>query len=247
MDNLEKKRYSRHILLDDIGEAGQKKLINSKVLIVGFGGLGTGVSMFLVRMGIGHLGIVDQDVVDLSNLQRQILYDERDIGISKIKAGVSKLKAINHNIVIDEYEFMLDSKNADSIISKYDIIVDCTDNYATRGLINRACVDNNKSCVFGGVNEFNGFIFTYIDGMPCFECLMGEYEKLKKMDENNKIVGVFGAMVGIISSMQALEVAKLILGIGSLSTNKMTIVDGRDLSTAVIPVSKKDQCYCDKG
>lgn len=247
MDNLEKKRYSRHILLDDIGETGQKKLINSKVLIVGFGGLGTGVSMFLARMGIGHLGIVDQDVVDLSNLQRQILYDERDIGISKIKAGVSKLKAINHNIVIDEYEFMLDSKNADSIISKYDIIVDCTDNYATRGLINRACVDNHKSCVFGGVNEFNGFVFTYIDGMPCFECLMGEYKKLKEMDENNKIVGVFGAMVGIISSMQALEVAKLILGIGSLSTNKMTIVDGRDLSTAVIPVSKKDQCYCDKG
>lgn len=244
MNVSEKKRYSRHILLENIGEKGQEKIINSKVLIVGFGGLGTGVAMFLTRMGIGHLGIVDQDIVDLSNLQRQILYDEKDVGTSKIKSGVKKLKKINHNIIIDEYEFMLNDKNANSIISKYDIIVDCTDNYKTRGLISRACTENHKRCVFGGVEEFNGFIFTYSDGNSCFECLMGDYEKLIKMDTKKKITGVIGPMVGIVSSIQALEVAKLILNIDTLSTNKMIIIDGYDYSTTAIPITKKEKCYC---
>ena len=246
MNDFEEKRYSRQILLKEIGLVGQEKLINSKVLIVGFGGLGTGVSMFLARMGIGHLGIMDKDTVDISNIQRQVLYDEKDVGISKIKSGIKKLKQINTNIVIDEYEFMLNEENANSIINKYDIIVDCTDNYKTRGIINRSCVDNHKICVFGGVNEFNGFIFTHTDNSPCFECLMGEYEKLVEKDKNNKVVGVIGAMVGIISSMQALEVAKIILNIGSLATEKMIIVDGMDFSTSFISVEAKPECYCDR-
>ena len=244
MDNFEKKKYSRHIVLDSVGIEGQEKLINSKVLIIGFGGLGTGVAMYLTRMGIGHLGIIDCDSVDLSNLQRQILYDEDDVGISKIKTGVKKLKKINSRIIIDEYEFKLDEKNANEIIKKYDIIVDCTDNFYTRGIINRACVDNKKKCVFGGVNEFNGFIFTYVEKSSCFECVMGDIEKLKERDKTNKVVGIMGAMVGIISSMQALEVAKIILNIGTLSINKMTIVDGSDFKTSIIPINKKDSCYC---
>ncbi len=246
LDNIEKKRYSRHIILDSIGEIGQEKLINSKVLIVGFGGLGTGVAMYLTRMGIGHLGIIDSDEVDISNLQRQILYDENDVNFSKIKSGVKKLKCINHKLIVDEYEFMLQQKNVKDIINKYDIVVDCTDNYNTRGIINRACIDNNKPCVFGGVNEFNGFIMTYINNSSCYECLMGDYEKLKKMDDSKKIVGVFGAMVGIISSMQALEVAKIILNIGKIAENKMIVVDGSDFCTSVIPIQKNDECYCSK-
>ncbi|MBP3841988.1 MAG: HesA/MoeB/ThiF family protein [Bacilli bacterium] len=246
MTEFEEKRYSRQILLKGVGIEGQTKLINSKILIVGFGGLGTGVAMFLTRMGIGHLGIIDKDSVDISNIQRQILYDEKDVGVSKIKSGIKKLKQINANLIIDEYDFMLNQENANLIINKYDIIVDCTDNYKTRAIISRACIDNHKTCVFGGVNEFNGFIFTHIDKSPCFECLMGEYEKLVQKDKNNKVVGVIGAMVGIISSMQALEVAKIILNIGSLATDKMIIVDGMDFSTSFISVETKPKCYCNR-
>lgn len=247
MDRLDKKRFSRQIMLEEIGEEGQEKIKNTKVLIIGFGGLGTGVSMYLARMGIGHLGIIDCDVVDCSNLQRQVLYYEKDVGKSKVRTGVSNLKKINKNLKIDKYEYMLDQNNAPKIIQKYDIIVDCTDNFSTRGLINRICIDYKKPCIFGGVNEFNGFIFTHIDGTTCFECLMGEYEKLKKMDKEKEIVGVVGSMVGIISSMQALEVLKVILSIGTLAINKMIIVDGRDLSTSKITVSKRDKCYCQRG
>lgn len=244
MNKLEKKRYNRHIILGNVGVDGQEKLNNSKVLIIGFGGLGTGVAMYLTRMGIGHLGIVDSDCVDISNLQRQILYDEEDIGMSKLKSGIKKLKKINSEIIIDEYEFFLNDKNAFEIIKKYDVIVDCTDNLLTRGIINRACIDNDKICVFGGVNEFNGFIYTYKKGSSCFECMMGNIEELENKDKTNKVVGVIGAMVGIISSMQSLEVAKIILGIGTLSTNEMIVVDGDDLSTSIIPINKKANCYC---
>lgn len=244
MNDLEKKRYSRHIILDNIGNEGQEKLLNSKVLIIGFGGLGTGVAMYLTRMGIGQLGIVDSDCVDISNLQRQILYDEDDVGKSKIKTGIQKLKKINSKIVIDEYEFKLNYDNANDLIKNYDVIVDCTDNLYTRGIINRACIINKKKCVFGGINEFNGFIFTHIDDSSCFECMMGNIESLKEKDKKNKAVGVIGAMVGIISSMQALEVAKIILNIGTLSINKMIVVDGNDFKTSVIPIVKKNNCYC---
>ena len=244
MNDLETKRYSRQIILDNIGIDGQKKLLNSKILIIGFGGLGTGVGMFLTRMGVGHLGIIDNDVVDISNLQRQILYDENDIGISKVKVGAKKLKKINKNIIIDEYEFLLDSNNAKELIKKYDIIVDCTDNYYVRGIISRTCVANKKNCVFGGVSEFNGFIFTHVENSSCFECIIGNYEKLNKDDDKKSFVGVMGAMVGIISSMQALEVVKLILNIGSLAVNKMIVVDGSDFCTSVIPIIKNDNCCC---
>ncbi len=245
MTEFEKKKYSRHIILDNIGIEGQEKLINSKVLIIGFGGLGTGVAMYLTRMGVGHLGIVDSDCVDVSNLQRQILYDEQDVNKSKLKSGIEKLKKINSKIIIDEYELKLDESNANEIIKKYDIIVDCTDNLLTRGIISRTCIDNKKKCVFGGINEFNGFIFTHVENSSCFECMMGNIEKLKEMDKTNKVVGVIGAMVGIISSMQALEVAKIILNIGKLTTDKMIVIDGRDLSTSIIPINKKNDCYCE--
>lgn len=244
MDNLEQKKYSRQIVLNNIGLEGQKKLHNSKVLIIGFGGLGTGVATFLTRMGIGHIGIMDNDTIDISNLQRQILYDEDDIGLSKIKVGAKKLKKINKNIIIDEYEFFLNSSNARELTKKYDIIVDCTDNFRTRGIISRACVDNDKICVFGGVSEINGFIFTRTTNSSCFECMIGDYEKLDKNDDKKNIIGVVGAMVGIISSMQALEVIKILLNIGTLAINKMVIVDGYDFSISTIPILKKDICYC---
>lgn len=246
MNELDRRRYSRHIILDNIGEEGQEKLFKAKVLIIGFGGLGTGVAMYLTRMGVGHLGIVDKDEVDISNLQRQILYDEKDVGVSKIKSGVSKLKKINHEIIIDEYEFMLTDENADELVKKYDIVVDCTDNFKARGIINRACVKNKKTCVFGGVNEFNGFVQTYKDDSACYGCLMGNYEKLQEMDDSKKIVGVFGAMVGLISSMQALEVAKILLGLGKPITNKMIVIDGCDLSTSIIEIQKNKNCCCNK-
>ena len=158
---------------------------------------------------------------------------------------LSKMLASHYDkapvIIIDEYDFLLNSLNAKSIIEKYDVIVDCTDNFYTRGIISRTCVENRKKCVFGAVSEFNGFIFTHVENSACFECIIGDYEKLC---EQKSTVGVMGAMVGIISSMQALEVIKLILGIGSLAINKMIVVDGNDFSTSIIPISRNNNCYC---
>lgn len=241
------KRYHRQVIVDKIGENGQQKIMDSNILIIGFGGLGTGVAMNLVRMGVGHLGIVENDIVDISNLQRQILFDENDIDNSKIDCGIEKLRKINSSVIIDKYYERLNESNASDIIKNYDIIVDCTDNYETRYIINKACIDNNKKCVFGAVNEFEGSVMSYIPGNICYECVMGNYDSLKENKEKKVEVGVLGAMVSLVSSIQALEVIKLILNFEDNLAGKLLIIDGLDYSFTSINLSVKDSCYCNVG
>lgn len=248
MNKLLSNCYGRQIIIEDIGVEGQRKLLNSNVLVVGFGGLGTSVAMMLVRMGIGYITIIDNDNVDISNIQRQILYDQRDIGKNKIQCGIKKLKKINKVSKIIGIKGKLTESNADDLIKKHDIIVDCTDNFYARGIISRACVKYKKTCVFGSVSGFEGSVTICLNGeSPCYECLMGDLERLKSMDRDKGNVGQLGAVVGIISNMQVVEVVKSILNIGEATKGKLLLFNSLDMSFNEINYFKKENCFCSNG
>ena len=166
-------RYSRHILLQDVGVEGQEKIMNARVLVVGAGGLGAPVSLYLAAAGIGTIGIVDADVVDLSNLQRQVIHFTKDVGVPKVKSAEEKIKAINPDVQVDTYYEFLDSSNALDIIREYDFVVDGTDNFPVKFLINDACVMAGKPFSHGGILRFNGQTFTHLPGTACYRCMTG--------------------------------------------------------------------------
>jgi len=239
---MDLERYKRQIQIEDIGINGQQKLLNSSVLIVGFGGLGNSVAMYLSRMGIGRMGIIDCDIVDKSNLPRQILFNETDVGKSKVLSGVDKLRTINSSLIIDVYDYRLNEQNALSITSDYDLVIDCTDNYSTRKIINRSCIYSSVPCVFGAVNEMFGYVSSYKDcSTACYECFMGEVESGNK---NTNPIGVVGAMVGLISTIQCVEAIKILLNIGQISFNELIMIDGYTMEINKIPVNIREDCFC---
>lgn len=248
MGKVDFSRYERQISIENIGEDGQERISSSKVLVVGLGGLGSTVAMFLIRMGLGTICVIDDDDVDITNLQRQILYSEENIGKSKILCGVEKLKLINNSANIAGIEGKVTDKNVEELVSKYDVVVDCTDNFETRGIINRACIKYKKSCVFGSVNNFEGCMTVLLNGKsPCYECLMGDIDKLKNMDNNREKVGVLGAVVGVIASMQAVETIKIILGKGTIATGKLIVFNSLDMTIQTINYFKRKDCFCSNG
>ena len=167
-------RYSRHILLQDVGVEGQEKILNAKVLIVGAGGLGAPVGLYLAAAGVGRIGIVDADVVDLSNLQRQVIHFTKDVGVPKVESAKEKMLAINPDVTVDTYHEFLDSSNALDIIKEYDFVVDGTDNFPVKFLINDACVMAGKPFSHGGILRFNGQTFTHLPGTACYRCMFKE-------------------------------------------------------------------------
>lgn len=167
-------RYSRHILLQDVGVEGQEKILNAKVLVVGAGGLGAPVSLYLAAAGIGRIGIIDADVVDLSNLQRQVIHFTKDVGVPKVDSAKEKILAINPDVKVDTFHEFLWSGNALDIIKEYDFIVDGTDNFPVKFLINDACVMAGKPFSHGGILRFNGQTFTHLPGTACYRCFFKE-------------------------------------------------------------------------
>ena len=248
MEKIDFNRYERQISLNVIGKEGQKKIYNSKVLVVGLGGLGATVAMFLIRMGLGTICVIDDDDVDITNLQRQILYNEDDVGKNKIVCGVEKLNSINKSANIIGLKGKITETNVEELVHKYDMVVDCTDNFETRGIINRACIKYKKTCVFGSVNNFEGYMTVLLNGKPpCYECLMGDMSRLRNMDNNRQKVGVLGAVVGIIASMQAVETIKIILGKGTIATGKLIIFNSLDMTIQTIEYFKRKDCFCSNG
>ncbi|MCH4552855.1 HesA/MoeB/ThiF family protein [Aestuariibaculum lutulentum] len=231
-------RYSRHIILSEIGESGQNKLLNAKVLVIGAGGLGCPILQYLAAAGIGTLGIVDFDVVDITNLQRQILFGTATVGTNKALAAKQRLEDLNDSISIIAYQERLNHKNALKLFKQYDIIVDGTDNFETRYLINDACVISNKPLVFGAIYKFEGqvSVFNYQNG-PTYRCLFPEAPE-KNTVPNCSEIGVLGVLPGIIGTMQANEVLKIILEIGNTLSGKLLCYNALNSQTIVLNISK---------
>ena len=218
-------RYQRHIQLAEVGAEGQAKLEAAKVLIVGAGGLGCPALQYLAAAGIGTIGIVDGDRVSLTNLQRQVLFDEKDIGLNKAERAKSKLEKFNSDIEIQSFPFHLGLENAEDILSKFDLVLDCTDNFVTRYLINDICVRINKPFVHGSLYKYEGqvSVFNYQNG-PSYRCLFPNPPKAGDVPNCNEI-GVLGVLPGIIGTIQATEAIKMILGLGEVLSGKLLHYD----------------------
>jgi adenylyltransferase/sulfurtransferase len=223
---LNKDRYIRQTTLKDFGLKGQTKLAEARVLVVGAGGLGVPVMTYLNAMGVGKIGIVDNDVVSIANLHRQVLYTESDLGRSKVLAAMDKLKAQNPDTDIKAYNTLLSSENALEIMADYDIVVDASDNFPTRYLVNDACVILKKPFVYGALHGYEGqvSVFNYKKG-PTYRCLFPDMPKENEVPNCNEH-GVLGIIPGVIGSLQALEVIKVLTGIGKVLSGQLLIFDG---------------------
>ena len=242
----EEKQYSRHIILDEVGVAGQEKLKNAKVLVIGAGGLGCPILSYLTAAGVGTIGIIDHDTVDQSNLQRQVLYTQADIGSPKVEAAHRRLSALNPFVWFNLYKEELTRSNAVELFSAYDIIVDGSDNFPTRYLVNDAAVIANKPIVFGSIFKFEGqvSIFNFENG-PTYRCL---YPNAPGPNEvpNCSEIGVIGVLPGIIGSLQANEVIKMICGLGNVLSGRLLIFDALSLSQSVLKFSKNNDIEINK-
>lgn len=233
-------RYNRHIILSEIGQKGQDKINQAKVLVIGAGGLGCPVLQYLAAAGIGTLGIIDFDIVSLSNLQRQVLFGISSLGKNKALAAKNRLKDLNDSININAYPEKLTHQNAISLFSKYDIIVDGTDNFKTRYLINDASIITKKPLVFGGIYKFEGqlSVFNYNNG-PSYRCLFPNPPEAGSVPNCSEI-GVLGVLPGIIGTMQANEVLKIILGLGNTLSGKLFCYNALTLQNTTIKISKSE-------
>ena len=233
-------RFSRQIILKDIGALGQKKIIKSKVLIIGMGGLGCPVAEFLTRAGVGTLGIVDPDNVDLSNIHRQSLYNIKDLKKLKVVVAREKLRKINSKAKINCYKIRLDSKNYQKIINNYDYIVDGTDNFKTKFLINDVCKILKKFLVTGAINKFDGHIFTFDFKSKRTPCIRSFFQEKEISDEilNCEYEGILGTVAGIIGTLQANEILKKILDIGKSLNGNILILDLLNLNFRKVKLNK---------
>lgn len=225
MDTSEKKYYDRHLKLDGFGTPAQEKLLQAKVLVIGAGGLGCPLLQYLTTAGIGTIGVVDGDTIALSNLHRQILYNPEDVGLSKAETAVKKLKQLQPSIDIKAYCFNLTNKNAAALFAKYDLIIDGTDNFATRYLVNDACVLQHKPLVSGAIQGYMGqvSVFNYLDG-PTYRCL---YPEVPDEDDCSScsINGVLNVLPGIVALYMANEAIKVISGYGDVLSGKLLLID----------------------
>lgn len=235
---MEESRYERHFILDGFGRDGQKKLSEAKVLIVGLGGLGSPVAMYLASAGIGKLGLIDADVVDVTNLQRQIIHTESSVGVDKVESAKRRIAEMNSETEVETYNFFYDKENAETISQDYDFIVDCADNNPTKFLINDVCVKLHKPFCHGSITEFNGRVFTHIPSTACYRCLFDEDE------EPSAKRGVIGASVGIIGSIQATEVIKYFTGVGDLLINSLLTLDVKTMSFMKLKMKPSSKCGC---
>jgi len=242
LSESERVRYGRHLVLPKVGEEGQLRLKEAKVLCVGAGGLGSPVLMYLAAAGVGEIGIVDFDMVDKSNLQRQIIHGESDIGTPKIESAAQFIHALNSETKINLYPDGLKVENALEIIQSYDLVVDATDNFATRYLINDACYLAKKPCIWGSVYRFDGqvSIFCAPEG-PCYRCLHPE-PPAKELAPNCATGGVFGALCGTIGSLQATEVIKIITGVGSPLIGSLLTYDALSAETELVHINPNPNC-----
>ena len=239
-------RYSRQIILKKIGVIGQKKLLKASVLIIGAGGLGSPIAIYLTALGIGKIGIVDKDTVEISNLSRQIIFSTNDVKKNKSSTAINKLRKINPNIKFQSFNKKLTIKNINKIAEKFDLIVDGSDNFRTRFLVNDYCLKNKKILVSGAISKFDGQVYTFNFSKkksPCLRCFIPKMPMDPDVD-NCEYEGVLGTLGGIIGSIQANEVVKEILGIGDTLCGHILIIDALKLTFRKVKLNKRSDCYC---
>ena len=235
------KRYSRHIIMGDVGSRGQRKLFQSKALIVGAGGLGSPSAVYLALAGVGTIGLVDFDVVELSNLQRQILHHTADVGRSKLDSARDNLKAYNPDVNVVLHDVRLESDNAMDIIKQYDLVINGADNFATRYLVNDACYLLKKTLVDGSILIFDGQATVFTPGEGCYRCLFPEPPP-PGMVPNCAEAGVLGALTGLVGSIQACEALKQFLGIGENLTSRLLLIDALSMSFREVKLRRNPAC-----
>lgn len=240
--NEQLERYSRHLLLPEVGEEGQQKLFDAKVLILGAGGLGSPSAMYLAAAGVGNIGIIDMDVVDKSNLQRQIIHSISNVGMSKTESAKSRILSLNPDCTVMTYNERLNATNIENILADYDLVVDGTDNFPTRYLLNDACVLMHKPVVHGSIFKFDGQVSVIDpDNGPCYRCMLPEPPP-PELAPSCSEAGVLGVLPGIVGTLQANETMKLILNIGKPLVGSILAFDALEMSFNKFEVRKNPQC-----
>ncbi len=243
MDDSQLLRYSRHILLDEIGIEGQQKLLDARALIIGAGGLGSPAAMFLASAGVGHITLVDNDTVDLTNLQRQIAHDMARVGQPKALSAKATMAAINPTIAIEALVERADDARLAQLVSQAGVVLDCTDNFATRHAVNRACVAHKVPLVSGAVIRFDGQVSVFDPrggAQPCYSCLFPQDQQFE--DVACSTMGVFAPLVGVVGAMQAAEALKVLMGIGETLAGRLLLLDGLRMEWTSIAISRNDAC-----
>ena len=242
-------RYSRQIILKKIGVIGQKKLLKSSVLIVGAGGLGSPIAIYLAALGIGKIGIVDKDNVEISNLSRQIIFTTNDVKKKKSNTTINKLKKINPDIQLQSFNKKLTIKNINRIAKNFDIMVDGSDNFRTRFLVNDYCLKNKKILVSGAISKFDGQVYTFNFSKkrsPCLRCFIPKMPNNNLDIDNCEYEGVIGTLGGIIGTIQANEVVKEVLEIGDTLCGYILIINALKLTFRKVKLNKRPDCYCNE-
>lgn len=242
LTNEEVLRYSRHLILPDVGVDGQRKLKAGRILLIGAGGLGSPLALYLAAAGVGTLGLVDFDVVDLSNLQRQVLHGTKDVGRPKLESAIDRIRDVNPHVHVEPYETRLTSENALDIIRDYDVVIDGTDNFATRYLTNDACVLLGKPNVYGSIFRFEGqaSVFALEEG-PCYRCLFPEPPPPGLVPSCAE-GGVLGVLPGLVGTIQATEGIKLILGVGEPLVGRLLLIDALSMRFRTVRLRKDPNC-----
>ena len=236
-------RYSRHILLDEVGIEGQQRLIDAHVLVVGAGGLGSPVALYLAASGVGHITLADHDVVDLTNLQRQIAHSTERVGQPKVTSAAHAMHALNPDVRVTALAQKLDAMQLDALVPTVQVVVDCCDNFATRQAVNAACVKYKVPLVSGAAVRLDGQLAVYDardDQSPCYACIFPPHEAPEEV--RCATLGVLAPLVGVVGTMQAMETVKLITGMGSHWVGKLQMLDGRHMDWSTLHLKRHPQC-----
>lgn len=234
-------RYSRHIILQDVGPEGQEKISNGKVLVIGAGGLGSPVSLYLAAAGVGTIGIIDGDVVDMTNLQRQVIHHTPDVGRPKVISAKEKINELNPDVNVITYQKLALAHNISDIIKDYDFVIDGTDNFAAKFLINDACVMAQKPYSHGGILRFEGQTMTYTPGNACYRCVFNSPPPKDAVPTCSQ-AGVLGSIAGMLGTIQATEALKYLTGVGELLTNRLLTFDAKSMNFRTINVKHNHKC-----
>lgn len=237
----QKRRYNRHIILQDFGAEGQARLLKAKVLIVGMGGLGSPIALYLAAAGVGTIGMVDGDFVSVTNLQRQVIHSTPDVGLLKNESAERKLRAINPELTVVRHDCFLSENNALDIIRPYDFVLDGTDNFAAKYLVNDACLMLGKPFCMGGINRYSGQVMTHVEGSACYRCMFPEPPAYAEV-ETCASVGVLGSIAGMMGTIQATECIKFLAQTGELLTDALLMFDAQSMQWTRLDLNRDPNC-----